>query len=262
MMSDYGFSYAAGNRSERGLGLFGHTVWNPWRPGSSDEPGHELEEDLNASFIAVDHHAQIGTATVAHGMVDTSPDALKRHFLMLYLEWLNRERTGAEDRVWTFGFVYHPNYGERYNEDVIDFLNWLDRYFVGHSSPYGNQIARYATVAEVGQEYLAWEAEHPNTSSFRYVAGDPYPYSYSVSPTMLEDALYDSKIEFGSGVNCYKFLRNGEPIYVLWSDPGRQTVDFSSEVSGQVQITDRNGVQSFVDSTEVELTEAPLFLEP
>jgi hypothetical protein len=262
MMAEYGFSYAAGNRSERGLGLFGHIIWNPWRPASSDEPGHEIEEDLNANFIAVDHHAQIGTATEAHGMVDTDTEALKRHFLMLYVEWLNRERTGAEDRVWTFGFIYHPNYGNRYNDDVIEFLDWLDRYFVGQTSPHGHQIARYATVAEVGHEYLEWESNHPGTSSFSYVAGDPYPYTYAFIPSKLEDAVYETVIDLGPGVNCFKLSKDGKPIYLLWSDAGEVTVDFSGELSGQVQVTNSVGDQFSQDASAIIMTEEPVFIEP
>jgi hypothetical protein len=261
MMAELGFKYAPGNRSERGLGLFGHIVWNPFRPGSSDEPGHEIEEDLSADFIAIDHHAQIGTATVAHGMVDTSAQALKRHFLMEYLEWLSRERTGADDKVWTFGFIYHPNYGDRYNDEVVDFLGWLDRYFVGQISPHGNLIARYATVAEVGEEFMAWEAAHPGTSSFSYVAGDPYPYTYEFVPTMLEDALYEARIDLGPGVNCFKLLKSGSPIYLLWSDSGEMEVDFSSEVSGQVRVTYADGSHSEIAPDILQLTTESLFVE-
>jgi hypothetical protein len=197
MMADLGFSYAAGNRSEKGLNSFGHIVWNPYRPGSSDEPGHEIEEDLNGDFIAVDHHAQIGTATMAHGMVDTSPAALKRHFLMLYMEWIHRERNGAEDRVWIFGFIYHPNYGDLYNADLVEFLDSLDQYFVGKTSPHGNLIARYATVSEIGREFLTWEAVHPGTSSFSYVSGQPYPYTFGAFPEILENTVYESLIDIG-----------------------------------------------------------------
>jgi hypothetical protein len=262
MMAEYGFTFAAGNRSERGLGLFGHVVWNPWRPADNDAPGHELEEDLSAGFIAVDHHAQIGTATEAHGMVDTSAAALKCHFLMLYMEWLSRERTGAEDRVWTFGFIYHPNYGDRYNAEVVDFLDWLDRYFVGQSSPHGNTIARYATVAEVGQEYLDWEAAYPGTSSFSYIAGDPYPYTYAHIPALLEDALYDKHINLGTGAHCVRLVKDGAPIYLLWANAGEITIDLSSELSGQVRATGADGRETTLDVAAIPLTVEPVIVQP
>jgi hypothetical protein len=260
MMADLGFTYAAGNRSERGLGLFGHIVWNPFRPGASDEPGHEIEEDLDAAFIQIDHHAQIGTATEAHGMVDTSAEAVKRHFLMEYLEWLTRERTGADDKVWTFGFIYHPNYGDRYNEDLVEVLDWLDRYFIGKTSPHDNMIARYATVAEVGEEFLAWEVEHLGVSSFSYLAGDPYPYTYFALSGLLENAVYVDKVDIGQGMQCYELMKGNVPIYLLWSDSGEKVVDISSLMSGSVSVTDGYGESWIADASSLSLTAVPIVL--
>jgi len=260
LMSAFGFTIAAGNRSEKGTSYFGHTVWNPWRPAGDDEPGHELEEDLNAGYIAVDHLAQIGSAE-AHGM-DLSVPQLQRRFLMLYAEWLTRERTGAEDRVWVFGFVYHPNYGDRYNAELAEFLDWLDEHFIGQTSPHGHTIARYATVGEIAQEFTAWEAAHPGTSSFSYVRDGPYPYTYAVVPAMLENAAYEAHVDLGEGVTCFRFSRDGHPIFMLWSDLGERTVDFSRELSGQVRVTDATGEESTLDAAALPLSGKPLFVEP
>ncbi len=260
MMHDFGFIIAAGNRSEKGTSYFGHQAWNPWRPSTSDEPGHELGEDLGAGYISIDHLAQIGRSE-SHGL-DNSVPQLQRRFLMLYAEWLARERTGAEDRVWTFGFCLHPNYGAQHNADLTEFLTWLDEHFVGQESPHGNIVAHYATIDEIGDEYLDWEAAHPGTSSFRWVRDDPYPYSYSQVPAMLADAAYEAHVDLGPGVSCFRFSKDGSPVYMLWSDRGERAVDLSSQLSGQVRLTDIAGVETIAEAGSVPLTEEPLFAEP
>jgi hypothetical protein len=259
LMAEFGFTVAAGNRLEKGINYFGHFAWNPWRPANLDEPGYELAENLDAGYIVFNHLAQIGRAE-AHGQ-DLSLPQMQRRFLMLYAEWLSRERTGAEDRVWTFGFVYHPNYGDLYNADTAAFLDWLDKYFVGQDSPYGHTIARYATVSEMAQEFIAWEAAHPGTSSFNYVRADPYPYTYAIVPTMLADAVYEAHMDLGAGVTGFRFSKDGQPIYMLWSDQGERTVDLH-ELSGQVRVTDSTGSERVQDAAALTLTTDPLFVEP
>jgi hypothetical protein len=266
LMAEFGFTVAAGNRLEKGINYFGHMVWNPWRAANLDEPGYELAEDREAGYITFNHLAQIGGGgsigmpAEAHGQDLTLPQ-MQRRFLMLYAEWLARERTGAEDRVWAFGFVYHPNYGDRYNNEVAEFLDWLDTFFVGQASPYGHTIARYATVGEIAQEFTAWEAAHPGVSSFNYVRDDPYPYTYAVVPTMLENAAYEAHVDLGEGVSCLRFSRDDQSIYMLWSDRGGRTADLSGELGGQVRVTDAGGNESFADAASLPLTEEPLFVE-
>jgi hypothetical protein len=147
LMAEFGFTIAAGNRLEAGAQYIGHMPWNPWRAANSDEPGYEVAEDLKAPYMSINHGAQIG-GSEGHD-VDVAVPHLQRQFLMLYTEWLARERTGAEDRVWSFGFVYHPNQGDRYNADLAEFLDWLDAHFIGKRSPHGHTIARYAMVSEI-----------------------------------------------------------------------------------------------------------------
>jgi len=260
LMSEFGFTSAAGNRSEKAPNYFGHIVWNPWRASSSDEPGYELAEDLTASYISLDHLAQIDRAQ-SHSMDVTVPQ-LQRRFLMLYVEWLVRERTGAEDKVWTFGFVHHPNYGNQHNDAIVEFLTWLDEHFIGKTSPHGNIIARYATVSDIAQEYLDWEEAHPGTSSFNYERDDPYPYTFALMPEMLEGAPYEETVDLDEGVTCFRFSKDGKPIYLIWSDSGERVVDFSAQLSGQVLVTNADGEQSKQESGSLSLSEEPLFIEP
>jgi hypothetical protein len=260
MMEQFGFDFASGNRSEKGPLYFDHIVWNPWRPGTSDEPGYELEADPDAGFVALDHYAQIGASEEAHAGIDVTPAGLKRSFLMLYAEWLSRVRRGAEDRVWTFGFIQHPNYSDRYNADISDVLSWLDRYFIGKTTPQGHTIARYATVSEIGEEYLAWEQAHPGALSFSFVRGDVYPYTYAGVPAKLDGAKYEAHVDLGVEVTCFRFSKDGRPLYLLWSDDGERTVDLR-ELSGQVRVTGPTGQESIQDAAALPLTEEPLFVE-
>lgn len=259
LMTKYGFLIASGNRSEKGTAYIGHTVWNPWRPASVDHLGYELEEDLNAPFLAIDHYAQIGSAE-AHGM-DLSVPQLQRHFLILYAEWLSRIRKGVEDKVWNFGFVYHPNQGDKYNNDLKEFLDWLDKYFIEKTTPEGYPIARYATVAEIGKEYLDWEKNHPGSSSFNYVKDDPYPYTYAVLAQKLENAAYEETLDLEAGVTVFRFSIDGEDIYLIWSNTGEHVIDFSSILSGQLTLTDVQGRTSVQDATSITLGEDPLLIE-
>jgi hypothetical protein len=260
LMDEFGFAVANGDRAELGISYYGHAVWNPWRPAASDEPGRELEEDLAASFVTIDHLAQVGAHEEAHP-VDLSVPQLQRRFLMLYVEWLSRVRTGAEDRVWSFGFVYHPNYTDRYLDDLAEFLDWLDENYIGRTAPQGLTIARYATVGEIAREFEAWEAEHPGTSSFSYVRDDPYPYTYAIVPAKLKDAAYEAEVDLGAGVTCFRFSSEGRPIYLLWSDEGERMADLR-DLSGQVRATDAAGEESLVDAAALPLSEEPLFVEP
>jgi hypothetical protein len=259
LMEEFGFIIAPGGRSEKSTTYFGHLAWNPWRTAANDAPGHELEEDLSSNYVYLDHLAQIGKEE-AHGMDLTVPQ-LQRRFLMLYAEWLARERTGAEDKVWTFGFVNHPNYGEMYNDDIQEFLSWLDEHFIGKTSPHGNVIARYASVGEIAAEYEAWEAEHPGTSSFSYVRDDPYPYTYALMPIMLEGVPYVGDVDLAEGITCFHLSKDGEPIYMTWSDMGDRTVDFSAHLSGRVRTTNALGEENPQDASALPLTEEPLFVE-
>jgi hypothetical protein len=260
LMEDLGFSIASGGRSEKGTSYFGHMVWNPWRAAGNDEVGHELEEDLHGSYVNLDHLAQIGREE-AHGMDLTVPQ-LQRRFLLLYAEWLARERSGADDKVWTFGFAVHPNYGDMYNADIQEFLSWLDEHFVGKTSPHGNVIARYASVGEIATEYEVWEDEHPGVSSFSYVRDDPYPYTYELMPIMLDGAAYEGDVDLGAGITAFELSKQGRPIYLLWSDLGERTVDFSSELAGQVRVTSASGVAGTQDAATLYVTEEPVFVEP
>jgi hypothetical protein len=260
LMTEFGFSIAAGNRLETSANYLGHMSWNPWRASNSDEPGYEIAEDLSAPYVSINHGAQIGT-TASHS-VYTTVDQLQRQFLMLYAEWLACERRGAEDRVWSFGFVYHPNQGDKYNADLVEFLDWIDTYFIGKKSPYGNTIARYAMISEIASEFYAWELACPGASSFNYMRDDPYPYTYGAFAVVLAGAAYEAHIDLGEDVTSLHFSKDGEHIYMIWSDQGEQMVDLSVVASGQVLVTNASGNEIIVSDPVLLLTEEPLLVAP
>jgi hypothetical protein len=259
LMSELGFRVASGNRSEKANSYFGHIVWNPWRPADSDQLGDELAEDLGADYIAVDHLAQIGSES-AHGMDLTVPQ-LQRRFLMLYAEWLGRVRRGAEDRVWTFGFVVHPNYGADYNADLVELLDWLEASFVGQTTAEGHLIAQYATVRSVADQLESWEADHFGTSSFDYRADDPYPYTYAHVAGGLAGADFEGEVDLGGGASCYRFARDGRPVYMLWSDSGETSVDLTGQLTGAVRVVDSDGEALLDDAGAVPVGTTPILVE-
>ncbi len=259
MMAEFGFKIAAGNRLEAGVNYLGHMPWNPWRASTSDEPGYEIAEDLRAAYVSINHATQIG-GSEAHDTAATVSQ-LQRQFIQLYIEWLARERKGAEDRIWSFGFVYHPNHGDRYNNELSEFLEWLDENFIGQDSPYGNTIAQYATVSSIIEDFYAWEQTHPDISSFNFVRGEPYPYTYDVFSEKLRGADYDSHLELGKGLWGIRFTKDDQVLYILWSEQGEQMVDFSAELDGQVQVIDATGQEFMKQADSLLLNEDPIIIE-
>lgn len=148
-------------------------------------------------------------------------------------------------------------------DQIVAFFTWLNDNFVGHTTPRGTLIARYATVRDVHQEFLAWEAAHPGVSSFHWQPGDPYPYSMPAMVEKLQDAEYEAAIKRwqAQGVSAHRLSRDGTPIYVLYSDAGPQQIDFSSELSGQLLVTDGQGNTWVLPATTLPVPENPIFVE-
>ncbi len=262
LMKKYGYDIGVGNRPEIALNYFGHIVWNPWRAKCTDLEGHALEEDKSVSFVSIDHRAQIGSTT-SHGGVDSRSDTLKRQFLMLYVEWKYRELRDYEDKVWTWGVVHHPNYGDRYNDHIEDFFGWLNKYFINKRTPSGNIIAVYSTASEVADQYYEWEKKHPGSSSFSYVEGDPYPYICEYSKNKLLNSEYIGEVNLGADVVAFKFRSKDGKIFLLaWCNgKGVKTVDVSSIFSGTVYVITPIGGKTEQDPSRVSLTEEPVFIE-
>ncbi len=237
----------------------GHYPWNPFRP--CGQPGNYLKEDLSQHvYVMFPHLPQLGGDPGPSGPRTLGTN--QKYFLMCYLEWLHHLRAGLPEKVWVFGIATHDCYNKKHHEEILEMLDWLEQSFVGHTTPDGHTIARYASATEVAEEFFDWEARHPDESSFSWQKGEPYPYTYSAVPELLRDAEYDQEIQLGETLACYSFTRERDgTIYLVWSWSGQQTVDLSSLMPGEVIIYDGLGDQTAGESSSVHVTEEPVFVE-
>ena len=262
LMKKYGYDIGLGNRPEIALNFLGHIVWNPWRAKCSNDYSRALEEDPSVPFVSIDHRSQIGS-TSAHGGVDSRSDTLKKMFLMAFVEWKVHEIMG-DSKVWCWGVVHHPNYGEIYNDHIEDFFGWLNKHFIGIKTPKGNTVAAYATASQVAEAFYRWEKEHPGKSSFSYVEGQPYPYLCKYSRDKLIDATYLGELNLGEGIYAFKFSSGRGTFILAWyNGEGEVTVDLAAAgvMSGQVVVTTPTGESSTTDASNVVLSELPVFIE-
>ncbi len=279
LMEEFDFYIEGGGRDELMFLYFGHDVWNPWRPGKDGA----LSEDLsNTQFLCIPHTSQIGEAKIHGGggvqkWIDNRVPALKKRFLMVYLEWLYHERNNLPPKVWVWGWNTHSYCNALHHDEIEDILSWLNENFIGKKSPKGNIIARYATFTDVRDEFLEWEKENPGVSSFHYKEGDPYPYHYEAMALKLwnkeqgQESFYDTKITKWEkeGINCYKLTyrphpdSSVRPLYLIWKDSGETYIDFSSELSGDLILTDPvTGDTSITQSNNLHIAEDPIMVEP
>ncbi|MCD4775216.1 MAG: T9SS type A sorting domain-containing protein [Candidatus Aegiribacteria sp.] len=258
MMQIHQFDFVTGP-GEEGYFYFGHQAWNPFRPATWENSG-ACEEDLTTQFITIPHLPQINEPDNTHGMYLLLPQ-MKRRFLMIYIEWLSRVRNNANDKIWVWGFNTHPCMNFQHRGAIEEMLDWLNESFINHTIVAGDTIAVYASSSEIYQQYLDWEAVNPGVSSFNYVEGDPYPYTYEAMPVLLDSAGYDTFVYLGDNLNVHKMIKREQPIYAVWTNFGTETIDFSSQISGELLTTDGHGNQTFQSSTSLFVTEEPLFVE-
>jgi len=231
----HGFPIETGGYNETFYCFFDHDVQNPWRPGSRGP----LDEDLSAPFVLIPGMPPLGGVGY-HGpsacYEDNSLPARQRMFLQIFLERLYREYTGAEDKIWTFGWHEHlfdlypegftspieeePAHGHpihAFRGAVRAMVDWLNERFIGRTTANGNLIAQYATMPEVWDAFLAWEREHPGTSFelARYGSDwENYPYELKGLARELANAHYaeallppDSTLQIHRFERCPSTLR-------------------------------------------------------
>ncbi|MBI5141682.1 MAG: hypothetical protein HZA20_05750 [Nitrospirae bacterium] len=278
LMREFGFIMEGGGRNEEFFLYYGHDTWSAWEPGT----GGAMDESLTQNqFVVIPHTSQIGVAEdhgpmTARRYLDNTVPALKKSFLMLYLEWLYRERAGAPEKVWTWGWNSHAQVNNLYRNDVTAILSWLNDNFIGKQSARGNTIANYATFSDVRNRYLSWEAANPNISLFEYASGMPYPYMFPAMASRLwnvkngQTSTYDSAIATwsASGINAHKLAwqalatDTATPLYILWKDSGSATIDFSSQLGGTLKVTRlTDGSVTNVRATGLYVGEDPVFVE-
>jgi len=194
--------------------------------------------------------------------------------------------------VWVFGWHEHTNnlfaddhaYGDTHNlrDEVEEFVAWLNENFIQKRTTAGRLIAQYGTVEEVVNAFRAWEAAHPGETSFNYPVRvrewDLYPYQLKGLTEELMYAHYDVEIVafHDQGVHAHRFLKTDGrnwryeggrivssgltwPIYLLWSNHGEKTIDFSDVLSGSVKCrAGRTGTESLQSASSVHVMEEPI----
>jgi hypothetical protein len=94
------------------------------------------------------------------------------------------------------------------------------------------------------------------------VRGDPYPYTYAAVANQPDGAAYEAHVDLGQGMTCFRFSKDDGPIHTMWSDLGEPTVDFSAQLSGQVEVTRATGKTRVEDASTLTLTPDPLLVKP
>lgn len=293
-MSRHGYVVSGGGREEVSEAWLSHHPFHPWRMGA-----RQLEEDLSSPTVLVTHYAQFGEADV-HGPDGTYADQSLAHhqvgFLLLYLNWLNAERTGDPlDKVWTYGFLTHDNKSPAaLRAELEQWLSWLaDNFGRGKKSLRGNTILQPATLGEVYRDYLSWESAHPGTSSFNVptptLSGGPnsiteaqrqaiYPEAFwGLAELLRADSLtvvnyVRAVTDFsGAGVSCHE-LQYGlradttkrSRRWLLWKESdGSATVNLAS-LTGVSELrlwNVRDKTSSRVTSSAVTLANDPVVVD-
>ena len=141
-----------------------------------------VERDQQGT-VTYPHFPQIGQAGW-HGPVgsqiyfDLRTPQLKKEFLMLLMEWLERERLGLEPQVWAWGWCNHGGHStEFYAAEIEEMLNWLESEFIDRTSPRGNTIALFAGDHGLKDAYEDYEqAGGQPLPSPQTNVNDQFPY--------------------------------------------------------------------------------------
>ena len=242
-----------------------------------------VERDASG-IIVYPHFPQIGKAGV-HGpegsqsFFDLRIPQLKKEFIMLYLEWLERERLGLESQVWAWGWVNHGgNSTEQHKTDIEEMLQWLAAHFVGKTSSRGNNIARfvndhqiadiYETFEQTGGQALPSPASHVN---------DRFPYMAHVLTGAGITRELTNDLDY-QGVRLFELEKvphapsasaETERFYLLFRETdGSGAVDLSTVLEFNGVKTDMlksldvvDGSTNTIDPADITLGYTPMVLE-
>ncbi len=266
LMEEFGFRVREPGPEEDYYGYYGHHIWNPFRPATENA----MAEDLSAPFVQVVSGPVIGKASIHHGTLqDMTAEAVKRQFLQLYINWRHADRSGAPEKIWAWGWGGHAHdfsAGSDSRTDLLDVLGWLEEHFGDRVGSSGTQAMLYATQAQTGEAYEAWEMDHSGESSFSFeslsVDWEEYPYLAPVS-TAMRDYLWEADLELGADVDAFQLDKSGDDAVVLWREAGVSTVDLSGVFSTTVDVLGlETGVVhgSKVNAANVLVQGEPLFV--
>lgn len=264
LMSTFNQNYRQGGTEEDYYGWYEHHIWNTYRP----DPANVMNESLAASYVVVPQGAMLGVADTHHGIYqDMTLPAVKKQFLQLYLNWRHRDRTGAPQRVWTWGYGSHPTEYAPTNPTRLalpDWLAWLQLHFVSRVEPTGSQVFAFSTQEEAGAAHQVWEAANPGVESFGghdlSVNWAEYPYLRAVAEEM-HGFTWFTDLSLGSGIDAFHLKRGTQDAVVIWRASGTSTVNLSATVGPNVRVVNlETGALLSTSSSSVTVGQAPLIV--
>jgi len=240
LMQQFGYGIRQPGPEEDYYGWYGHHVWHPFRPSDANPMG----EDLSAPFVQPTQGPVIGKAAIHHGVFqDMTAPAVKRQFLQLYVNWRHRDRSGAPERIWCWGWAGHAHDfdpGSPSRADMVDVVGWLDAHFAHKVEPTGSQVLQWSTHRATGAAYFAWEAANPGTSSFSFdsltVNWQEYPWLRPVAEEMA-GFRWTADLGLGGGTSAFQLEEDGTgvPAVLLWRDSGSSVEDLSTILGSPVR---------------------------
>ncbi len=259
LMMAFGFDVLESGPEEDFYGLYGHHIWNVYRPS----PDNWMTEDSNTQYVLVPSGPVIGRVGVHKGvMQDMSVPHVQTMFLQLLANWQHRVATNAPDKMWTFGVAMHAydiSEGSQVRDAIVSFVDWANTHFVGKSTPEGYPIARWDGRAALAKDFESWETNHPESVAFQYPSTERndalYPYLLPIA-AQLQDAYFTQTLSLGTGVSAYQFDVKDEPVVMLWGQSNENiAVDLSPVFSQSPTIV-------VTDSASGETTQYPTTTVP
>jgi len=244
LMEKYKYSILESGPEEDFYGLYGHHIWNVYRP----DPNNWITENPYTSFVLIPSGPVIGLSQVHKGiMQDMTLDHVQTMFLQEFANWRYQILTGADSKVWTFGIALHVNDISEENEDsvavradLLGYIKWMNKYFVNKKTIDGDLIARWKGRKDVADEFKNWESNNPTSSSFSYPTTKQddslYPYLLPIAKH-LRDANF---IKFLGNKNWrgFKFEKDKKTVILAWTnDINSIDIDLTSEFEGNVTVT-------------------------
>ena len=266
LMEEFGIGVREPGPEEDYYGYYGHHIWNPYRPAVDNA----MAEDLSASFVQVVSGPVIGIAGIHHGILqDMTAASIKQQFLQLYINRRYADRTGAPEKVWTWGWGGHAHdfsSGSDSRTDLVDVLDWLENNFRDRVEPNGSQAMEYKTHMQTAEIYETWEVANPGVSSFSFdslsVDWDEYPYLVPVAVAM-KDYLWEADLDLADDVEAYQLEKSGDDAVVAWNDVATSEVDLSDVFLTNVGVLglETGSVYGLsVDAANVLVAQEPLFI--
>ena len=244
LMEKYKYSILESGPEEDFYGLYGHHIWNVYRP----DPSNWMTENPYTSFVLVPSGPVIGLSQVHKGiMQDMTLDHVQTMFLQEFANWRYQILTGADSKVWTFGVALHVNDISERNEDsiavradLLAYIKWMNKNFVNKKTVDGDLVARWKGRKEVADEFKKWETNNPTSSAFSYPTteqnDDLYPYLLPIAEHLKEANF----IRFIGNKDWrgFEFEKDKKTVILAWTnDISSIDIDLSSEFEGNVTST-------------------------